>query len=403
MTTREYNAIVKRYQDQIERELAQGQLHVNKDGYIKKSVVLSRDLTNGKKRRIQVEGISSEDCAKKLADKYKALLEKTDEILESKTFGEVAEEWYKVEIENAGISYGNKQNYKNDLKRNILPYLQHCDITQLKKKEFQLFLNRFSGKGESSVKKIRMTLMRIIRYAMENEYMPERLITLTLPSVKEIEKRKILTEGQIKLLFRSVEKYPPAFTYIVLLATGLRPCEAYHVEYKDIDFEKKLLFVKKSKTENGIRIIPLPTFCVDLINADREKLQEEGKTTNYVFHQLTNCKLAHTATSLSSNWRTTLRTMDILNGATLHRNRIVQSSLENKDLLSPYSLRHTYCTMLNDCGIGDYFKKRLMGHTLKDSITDSVYTHSSDEKLIKATTPFLKYIQQIYDESSQSQ
>ena len=27
--------------------------------------------------------------------------------------------------------------------------------------------------------------------------------------------------------------------------------------------------------------------------------------------------------------------------------------------LDAYNLRHTYCTMLNNCGIGEYFKKRL--------------------------------------------
>ena len=54
--------------------------------------------------------------------------------------------------------------------------------------------------------------------------------------------------------------------------------------------------------------------------------------------------------------------------------------------------------MLNNCGIGEYFKKRLMGHTLNDSITDSVYTHSTESDLIKAATPFINYIDNIFKE-----
>ena len=55
--------------------------------------------------------------------------------------------------------------------------------------------------------------------------------------------------------------------------------------------------------------------------------------------------------------------------------------------------------MLNNCGIGEYFKKRLMGHTLNDSITDSVYTHSTECDLIKAATPFINYIDNIFKDS----
>lgn len=91
--------------------------------------------------------------------------------------------------------------------------------------------------------------------------------------------------------------------------------------------------------------------------------------------------------------------IDKINGAKLYRNKIVESTIPNRDKLTPYNLRHTYCTMLNDCGIGDYFKKRLMGHTLKDSITDSVYTHSSEEKIIRAAKPFLIYIQKLFNQA----
>ena len=54
--------------------------------------------------------------------------------------------------------------------------------------------------------------------------------------------------------------------------------------------------------------------------------------------------------------------------------------------------------MLNICVIGEYFNKRLMRHTLNDSITDSVYTHSTESDLIKAATPFINYIDNIFKE-----
>ena len=399
MNNREYNSILKTYQEKIQRELDAGIIHPNKDGYIKKSILLSRDIHFGNTRRIQAEGKTVAQCAEKLAQKHRNAVEGVENKIKPKTFGEVAEDWFDVVIAPSGKSEGNKANYNTLLKLHILPVLKNQDITQLKKKDFQIFLNKFAGQGESNVKKLRMTLMQIIDYAMENEYMPEKRIKLNLPNMKPIEKREILSEEQIKLLVKAQKEYSPAWGFVVMVATGLRPCEIYHIKYTDIDFEKKLISVKISKTDNGIRVVPLPQYVVDLILEDKRRLNEKGIHPEYVFHQSTNPLSPHTATTLNMNWNTTLNTIDKINGAKLYRNKIVESTIPNRDKLTPYNLRHTYCTMLNDCGIGDYFKKRLMGHTLKDSITDSVYTHSSEEKIIQAAKPFLIHIQKLFNQA----
>ena len=399
LTDRDEQKQRKVYEEQILRELKTGIIHPNKDGYIKKSILLMRDIANGGTRRIQAEGKTPEDCAKNLAKKYRKVIEGAEEIAKPKTFGEVAEDWYKVMIAPSGKSEGNKANYQTLLRLHILPVLKNQDITQLKKADFQNFLNSYAGKGESNVKKLRMTLMQIIDYAMENDDMTEKRIKLNLPYMKPIEKREILSEDQIKLLVKAQKEYPPAWVFVAMVATGLRPCEIYHIKYTDIDFEKKLLYVKKSKTDNGIRVVPMPQYVVNLILEDKRNLNEKGIYPEYVFHQSTNPMAAHTSTTINGNWNTVLRVMDILNGAKVYRNKVVESTIPNKDKLTPYNLRHTYCTMLNDCSIGDYFKKRLMGHTLSDSITDSVYTHSSEEKIIKAAKPFLTYIEKIFNQA----
>lgn len=399
LTDRAVNLKKKEYEQLIISELKAGIINRNKDGKIKKSVMLLPDIVNGRSRRIQAEGETPEECAKKLAKKYREAIEGTENVSRTRNFGEVAKEWYDVVIASSGKSKGNKANYLTLLNLHILPILKNQDITQLKKKDFQIFLNSFAGQGESNVKKLRMTLMQIIDYAMENEYMPEKRIKLSLPEMKPIKKREILTEEQIKLLVKAQKEYPPAWVFVVMVATGLRPCEIYNIKYTDIDFNKNLIYVKKSKTENGIRLIPMPQYVVDLILEDKIKLNKKQIYPDFVFHQYTNPMLPHTSTTINGNWKTTIRSMDILNGATIYRNKIINSTIPNLHKMSPYNLRHTYCTMLNDCNIGEYYKKRLMGHTLKDSITDSVYTHSSDEKVLKAATPFLSYIQKIFNKA----
>ena len=121
LTDRDEQKQRKVYEEQILRELKTGIIHPNKDGYIKKSILLMRDIANGGTRRIQAEGKTPEDCAKNLAKKYRKVIEGAEEIAKPKTFGEVAEDWYKVMIAPSGKSEGNKANYQTLLRLHILP------------------------------------------------------------------------------------------------------------------------------------------------------------------------------------------------------------------------------------------------------------------------------------------
>ena len=116
-------------------------------------------------------------------------------------------------------------------------------------------------------------------------------------------------------MVKAEKEYPPAYIFIAMLATGIRPCELYHIRYEDIDFKKGILYIKKSKTENGIRIIPLPDYVLSLIKHDRENLLSKGIEPIYVFHQQINPLKPHNSSTLNRCWITTLNKMDIINGA----------------------------------------------------------------------------------------
>ena len=125
MNNREYNSILKTYQEKIQRELDAGIIHPNKDGYIKKSILLSRDIHFGNTRRIQAEGKTVAQCAEKLAQKHRNAVEGVENKIRPKTFGEVAENWFDVMIAPSGKSEGNKANYNTLLRLHILPVLKN--------------------------------------------------------------------------------------------------------------------------------------------------------------------------------------------------------------------------------------------------------------------------------------
>lgn len=59
-------------------------------------------------------------------------------------------------------------------------------------------------------------------------------------------------------------------------------------------------------------------------------------------------------------------------GAKVYRNQIIESKLS--DDLTPYCLRHTFCTDLQKAGVPINVAKELMGHS-DISITANIYTH----------------------------
>ena len=401
VTQHDYDMYVNLYISQIERDITLGKLHVNKDGNYKKSISYGIDPYTGRRIRLQGEGATVEECARSLANQFKKINESNDKKTRPHYFKDVANEWYETNVKYSDTTERHKLNYTRDLENHILPKLGHFDMRVLKKKDYQNFLNSFEGKGESVVKKLRVIVKCVVNFAMENEYIPYNIMTLKIPKVKPVQKRMVLDKEKIKLLVKAQKEYPQAYTFLMMLTTGLRPSELYRVKYTDIDFERKTVTINESKTESGKRVLPIPNYMLNVIIEEKKQcIETTGITPEYVFHQQTAPNNCHTNNSLFRNWKTTLRYMDILNGAKVYRNKIVESTLEDKDRMQIYCLRHTYCTLLTNYGVYGYFRKRLMGHSLKNSITDEVYTHSSDREVIRHAQGFVNYLNDLLKEAS---
>jgi site-specific recombinase XerD len=68
-------------------------------------------------------------------------------------------------------------------------------------------------------------------------------------------------------------------------------------------------------------------------------------------------------------------------GATVYRNQIIKSAVAAD--LTPYCLRHTYCTDLQNAGVPINVAKYLMGHS-NISVTVNIYTHTTEKTLREA-------------------
>jgi len=101
---------------------------------------------------------------------------------------------------------------------------------------------------------------------------------------------RFLTKDEIKLLLENCEKhYKPIF--IIFLSTGLRLGELINLQWKDIDFRRKILRVCQKtdwRPKAGERNIPLSENMVRLLGAQRPR---DYKKTDLVFTGRDNQKL----------------------------------------------------------------------------------------------------------------
>lgn len=394
----EFEQIVKMKTYIIQNKINTGTIKKDKNGNYKYSEQIYSMYKSGKDKRAYGCGKDAEKCAVSFAKSYYKIFDEMNSAIKPATLAQVAREWYDTEIVHSEINATSKKDYKRYVEKEIIPLLGNMTIDSLKERHFNNFMNRYQGQGEAKLKSLRITLKRILKFANKNDYIKRDDYDIKLPAFKKTGKREALPEHILKLLAKLYRTGNiQAEDFIILLMTGMRTKEATQLMYSDIDFEKRSIHIRKSKTENGIREIPVADFIMDIF----KRRIEEAKTNNYksefVFRQKNNREKALTVQGFEDNFNNCLREMDILNGAKRYRNKILETTLSGvqqnsrsglKYPYTPYQLRHTYATLLDEFEIKPSIIKDVLGHSQSNDITNSTYTHRSTERRHRALKPF---------------
>jgi integrase/recombinase XerD len=173
---------------------------------------------------------------------------------------------------------------------------------------------------------------------------------------------KPLTQHEIKELQANIKNTFPNFThaqqeakheqlkliFVLYYACGLRRTEGANLQIKDIDFDKKTIFVRQGKNYKD-RIIP--------INKDIKKALE-----HYIYNFRNSQKAEHNQLFLS--------TTGTLNHDLQELQRIAQPEQKKATL---HILRHSIATHLLQNGMSIENISRFLGHSTLDST--QIYTH----------------------------
>lgn len=150
--------------------------------------------------------------------------------------------------------------------------------------------------------------------------------------------------------------------FSILAYTGLRPGECAALTLDDVDFGMNVLHIRQAKTATGVAKVPIPPNLQGELKRYIDTLK-----TDYLF-----------PSKLGGNSHTIGAVVDNVDWHYNFHTRIKRMGLKRKNL-TPYSLRHSYCTRLLEQDVNVFKVKRLMRHA--NIKTTELYYHDTIEDL----------------------
>jgi integrase len=265
-----------------------------------------------------------------------------------------------------------RENYLNNLNNHILPAFGSMPVNEIKRKDLKLFFDKLLSKGVASntVALIRAPISGVLSHALDSELIEHNpIVGLKMIQRKSALEVEPLSKEEVALLLKSAQQYNGG-TYspsiLCALRTGMRIGEIKALKWKDLDFENRLIEVKRScrqgrvtKPKNGksrrVDMTPHLTETLKALQTAQKKnsLQKGIPFSEWVFAN------NRGGTLLYKTFRKAL--LACLKKAGLRKVRI-------------HDLRHTYATirLLSGHNVGDVSYQ--LGHS-SIKITYDTYGH----------------------------
>ena len=239
-----------------------------------------------------------------------------------------------------------------------------------------------------------MLISAVLNKAVEWEVIKENKARLIKPPKVEKKDVVFLEQADVEVLIRELKSAPvqEAMMVKLFLLTGMRRGELCGLEWKDIDFEKKVLsihrasqylkdkgiFTKDPKTTSSKRSMPLSGTTIELLK-NYKAWQEKQKEF------------------FGIEWNETDRLFTAVNGTPIHPDTIscwFHDFIKRTGLpeVTVHGLRHTFITLMISKGIDIVTVSNLVGHSMP-STTINMYAHAVSERKASA----VEVVGQIYD------
>lgn len=273
------------------------------------------------------------------------------------TFEELYERWsdeYYEKISDKGAS-----DYKAAYK--LCTKIHRFKVQDIKLDHLQKVVDE-SGKNTPTLKKLKILIGLMYDHAVKHEILPQdkrdmvRYVDITKPGNPNAFDRQPFSKKEVEKLWKVADSNEYMPTILMLIYSGLRISEFLDLKKSEVNLQERWFKVVESKTEAGIRTVPiskkiLPFFEYWMNKNDCEYLVStpEGKHFDYRNYY-------------DSYWKPL---MNIL-------------SFDH----TPHSTRYTCISLMTAAKIDERFIQKIVGHK-GQNVTRQVYTHLEIQELIQ--------------------
>ena len=302
-----------------------------------------------------------------------------------------------------GVRHATKVGYNFVL--NLIRKEDFCyrRINTIKTSDAKLWFMKLQkdGRGYSTITSVRGVVKPAFQMACDEDILRKNPFAFSLAGVvvNDTKKREALTpeEQEIFMTFVKEDSHYRCYydEFNVLLGTGMRVSEFCGLTLSDLDFENRkirvekqlikekggIYHVEKTKTESGVRFIPMSDEVYQSLRnivANRKKPKKELLVGGYAGFLLLD---------KNGNPKVGLH-LDHHMQWTMKKYRRTQE--EPLPTITPHVLRHTFCTNMANAGMDLKSLQYLMGHS-DAGITMNVYTHASFAQAEKSMQKILKF------------
>ncbi len=283
------------------------------------------------------------------------------------TFAELASKWRESK---STLAPKTLKRYDGILRNHIIPILGLRPLNSMKHSDIQDLVNKWEGLGLSSrsIYQHIQVLKPIFQFAVKDERIGRNPVDgITTPDFAMVV-RHPLDPDECEALLAAMEPRSRIFVEYAL-AVGLRYEELEALNIGDLDCKKGLIFVRKSKTNAGVRAMPISDEEVEQL---KDYIIASGRHHTQVSEPLFISPKGHRIHYSNFMRRKFLPACEIA-GLT--------------DIIF-HDLRGTYGTMLSEMGCDPKTVAALMGH--ESYATSFKYYVAPSEKAKKASAGAMK-------------
>ena len=363
--------------------------------------------------RAQIEGHSITLYDRKLKDLKAKLAVAVDEAKRSNllpgvdgksvTLSEWFEEWF-VKYKAPMLKDGGSPSYKRKFLNYYGTRIGSKPLADIRQIHVQTAIADMlkEGRTSRSVREATGILQSCVEAAIANGLMfLNPVLGVMIPKCEKVERRVLTVEEQeIFLGYLKATKSWYEEMYKFMLLTGMRIGEVGGLQWEDVDFTSRFIYVKRSltyqyedgkkimrltspKTENSVRKIPFFGETREVLEKQFEKVKRKREDLGKRWRQpeeygnlvfLTSMGSPIGRYSIESDMRyVTQQINDMLETEALYSGGIPK----NFERVHPHALRHTFATRCFEKGMTPRAVQEIMGHANYNTTVS--YTHVLDD------------------------